>query len=66
MTEIFPDEEGGFRFRVKGKNGEIVATSESYTTRGDAERGLATLRRILRDTNGDLPIMIGAKQPRGE
>lgn len=55
MTEIYQDENGEWRFRVKGKNGEIVATGEGYTTPTDAERGLATLRRILRDTNGDLP-----------
>ena len=58
MTEIFQDDEGGWRFRVKGKNGEIVAWGESYTRPEDAERGLATLRRILRDTNGDLPTII--------
>lgn len=58
MTEIFQDDEGGWRFRVKGKNGEIVAWGEAYTRPEDAERGLATLRRILRDTNGDLPTII--------
>lgn len=47
MTEIFQDEAGGWRFRVKGRNGEIVATSESYTRALDAERGLKTLTRIL-------------------
>lgn len=61
MTEIFEDEKGEWRFRVKGKNGEPIVTSEGYTTPGDAERGLATLRRVLRDTNGDLPKRV----PRG-
>jgi uncharacterized protein YegP (UPF0339 family) len=60
MTEIFQDENGEWRFRVRGKNNEIVATGEGYTRPQDAERGLATLRRILRDTNGDLPVMIKA------
>lgn len=38
-----------WRFRVKGANGEIVASSESYTTKADAERGAATLKRLMRD-----------------
>lgn len=60
MTEIFKDANGEWRFRVKGRNGEIVATSEGYTSEGHAERGLAGLRRILRDTNGDLPKVVPA------
>jgi uncharacterized protein YegP (UPF0339 family) len=55
MTEIFPDEAGEWRFRVKGRNGENIVTSEGYTRPEDAARGLVALRRILRDTNGDLP-----------
>lgn len=58
MTEIYQDEEGQWRFRVKGTNGEIVATGEGYTRPADAERGLSALRRILRDTNGDLPRIV--------
>lgn len=54
VPEIYKDEAGEFRFRVLGGNGEIVATGEGYTTPNDAERGLATLRRILRDTNGEI------------
>lgn len=61
MTEIYQDEKGEWRFRVKGKNGEIVATGEGYSRPADAERGLATLRRILRDTNGDLPTVVPFK-----
>lgn len=55
MTEIYQDKAGEWRFRVKGKNGEIVAQGEGHPTPGEAERALARLRRILRDTNGDLP-----------
>lgn len=58
MTEIFRDEAGEWRFRVLGENHEIVATSEGYTRPEDAERGLATLRRILQHTAGDPPRIV--------
>ena len=47
MFEIFRDKAGQFRYRVKGSNGEIVATSEAYTRRRDAERGFDDLRRLI-------------------
>jgi len=31
--EIFKDNKGEYRFRLKGRNGEIVATGESYPTK---------------------------------
>lgn len=52
MREIFQDEAGEWRFRVKGGNGEKVATSEGYTRSADAERGLEDLHRILDETRG--------------
>lgn len=56
MIEVYQDRAGGFRFRIKGGNGEIVAGSESYTRRDSAVRGVETLRRILGDTEiTDLP-----------
>lgn len=55
MTEIFQDEHGEWRFRVKGRNGEVVATSEGYTRSADAERGLNDLRRILDETRDQAP-----------
>lgn len=47
MFEIFRDEAGEWRYRVKGRNGEPMATSEGYTRPEDAERGLADLRRLM-------------------
>lgn len=55
IPEIFQDEAGEWRFRVKGKNGEIIATGEGHPDPSKAERSLAALRRVLRDTNGDVP-----------
>lgn len=52
--EIFQDSANGHRFRVRGNNGEIVATSESYTRHGDAARGADALRHIMLP---DPPVM---------
>lgn len=47
MIKVFPDKAGGWRFHVKGANGEIVAQSEAYTRRADAERGTEALARAV-------------------
>ena len=47
MIEFFTDAEGGHRFRVKGANGEIVASSEGYSRKADAQRGYADLWAIV-------------------
>lgn len=36
-----------WRFRVRARNGEIVAQSEGYTTKAAAETGIRALRRAL-------------------
>lgn len=38
---------GLYRFVVISRNGEIVATSEHYTTKQGAKRGLAALRESV-------------------
>lgn len=43
---IFRDSRDQFRFRLVAANGEIVATSESYTTRHDAERAAERVRDL--------------------
>lgn len=47
--EITKDKSGGFRFNLKSGNGEIVATSESYTTKDGAKGGIASVKRIAAD-----------------
>jgi uncharacterized protein YegP (UPF0339 family) len=65
MIEFYQDEQGGHRFRVKGKNGEIVAGSEPYASESNARRGVDDLRRILNDLPGETRT-VGVKQPAGE
>jgi uncharacterized protein YegP (UPF0339 family) len=49
MIRVIQDSAGEFRFRVQGRNGEIVATSEGYTRSEDAERGVAALVRLVQE-----------------
>ena len=48
MIEIYKSKDG-WRWRVKGKNGEIVASGEAYSSRSSALRGVTTLIEILND-----------------
>jgi uncharacterized protein YegP (UPF0339 family) len=41
----------GWRWRLKGENGEIVAVGESYTRRADAVRGWETAKRLMATAN---------------
>lgn len=65
MIEYFLDEAQRNRFRVKGSNGEIVSTSEPYSSRQHAQRGVMDLTRILmRDMAYDLDRENSAHTPR--
>lgn len=48
IVELFEDSAGEWRFRVKGGNHEIVATSEGYVDKHGARRGYETLFNIMR------------------
>ena len=43
--EVYQDKAGEFRFRLKARNGEIIATSEVYTTKAACENGIASVRK---------------------
>ena len=43
--EMYTDKAGEFRFRLKARNGEIIATSEGYTTKAACENGIASVRK---------------------
>lgn len=41
---------GGWRWRIKAKNGRKVATSgEAFASKGNAQRALDTMTRIIRE-----------------
>ena len=43
--ELYTDKSGEFRFRLKAKNGQIIATSESYKTKASCENGIESVKK---------------------
>ena len=43
--EMYKDKAGEFRFRLKARNGEIIATSEGYTSKAACENGIESVRK---------------------
>ena len=43
--EVYEDNAGKFRFRLKANNGEIVAQSQSYESREGAHNGCEAVQR---------------------
>lgn len=44
--EIYKDRIGGYRWRLKARNGEIIATSESYVSRYGAQLSINTVKQL--------------------
>lgn len=66
-ARVYKDDAGGWRWRMRAANGEIVAGSESYTRRYDALRGLEDARSAFRNAvypeNGETPVDEPAEPP---
>lgn len=45
VFEIYQDRSGEWRFRLKAKNGEIIATGEGYKTKQGCIRGVESVKR---------------------
>lgn len=43
--QIYRDNRGEFRFRLKAMNGEIVLTSEGYSTKANCVKAIASVKR---------------------
>lgn len=43
--ELYADKAGEFRFRLKAKNGEVIATSEGYKAKGSCENGISSVKK---------------------
>lgn len=43
--QIFADKAGRFRFRLKAKNGRIIAVSQSYSTKAACLDGIESVRK---------------------
>jgi uncharacterized protein YegP (UPF0339 family) len=44
IFELFTDLDGRFRFRLRASNGEVIASSDAYTTWAGAAQGIETVR----------------------
>lgn len=43
--EVYADKKGEFRFRLKAGNGQIIATSEGYTTLAACNNGIESVKK---------------------
>ena len=43
--EVYADKAGEFRFRLKARNGEIIATSEGYKAKASCMNGIASVKK---------------------
>ena len=43
--EMYKDKGGEFRFRLKARNGQIIATSEGYSSKASCENGIESVRK---------------------
>ena len=54
--ELFADKAGEYRFRLKAGTGEIVLSSEGYTTKSAATNGAESVRNNCEDTACFVPL----------
>lgn len=47
--EVYADKAGEFRFRLKARNGEVIATSEGYKTKASCLNGIASVKKNAPD-----------------
>ncbi len=48
--EVYEDKKGGFRFRLKAANGEIIGQGESYTAKSGCMNGIASIKKNANDS----------------
>lgn len=49
--EIYTDKKGETRFRLKAKNGQVIAASEGYKTKKACENGIESVRKNAADAD---------------
>ena len=43
--EIYSDKAGEFRFRLKARNGQIIAVSDGYTSKANCKNGIESVKK---------------------
>ena len=49
--EMYTDKAGEFRFRLKARNGEVIAVSEGYKAKASCENGIASVIKNAADAD---------------
>ena len=49
--ELYQDKTGAYRFRLKARNGEIIAVSEGYTAKAGCLNGIESVRKNAPDAD---------------
>ncbi|MBR6674160.1 MAG: YegP family protein [Mailhella sp.] len=49
--ELYVDKAGEFRFRLKAKNGEVIAVSEGYKSKSSCLNGIESVRKNAPDAD---------------
>ena len=47
--EVYKDEAGEFRFRLKAMNGDVVFSSEGYSSKSNAKNGIESIRKYAEE-----------------
>ena len=47
--EVYADKAGEFRFRLKARNGEVIAVSEGYKAKQSCMNGIESVKKIAPD-----------------
>ncbi|MCH5203329.1 MAG: YegP family protein [Oscillospiraceae bacterium] len=47
--EVYADKRGEFRFRLKAKNGQIIATGEGYKAKASCKNGIESIKKNVVD-----------------
>ena len=53
--EIYKDKAGEFRFRLKARNGEVIATGEGYSSKAGCSNGIESIRKNAPEATVVLP-----------
>lgn len=48
--EVYADKRGEYRFRLKAKNGQIIATGEGYKAKASCKNGIASIKKNAVDS----------------
>lgn len=47
--ELYKDKSGAFRFRLRSRNGKVIAVSQGYSTKAACENGIESVRKNAGD-----------------